>query len=126
MSRDTARARRASAARQGADPTVKEEVEAPAPLVREKVIKLQIPIEFAGEEYHQLTVRRLKAKDFRQLDMMEGGGQAAAIAMVALVCNVEDGVIDELDAVDYLTVQETIADFFPKELAAKLLSMGRT
>jgi hypothetical protein len=78
-------------------------------------LKLEFPVTFAGDRYEQLVVRRLKAKDFRQLDTLEGGGNAAAIAMAALICGVDEGVIDELDAIDYMRVQEAISDFFPKD-----------
>ena len=87
-----------------------------------KVLVLEFPVTFAGLEYTQLTVRRMKARDFRQLDVLEGGGNASAIAMAALICGVDEAVIDELDAVDYMRVQETINDFFPKALADKLQS----
>jgi hypothetical protein len=88
--------------------------------VASRVIVLEYPVTFAGEHYTQLTVRRLKAKDFRQLDTIDTGGNAAAIAMTALICGVDEAIIDELDAVDYLKVQEVIADFFPTALVAKL------
>jgi Phage tail assembly chaperone proteins, E, or 41 or 14 len=87
---------------------------------KSKTLALEYPVNFAGLDYTQLVVRRLKAKDFRQLDLIEGGGNAAAIAMAALICNVEEGVIDELDAADYVKLQEVIADFFPKAMADKL------
>jgi len=87
-----------------------------------KIITLEYPVTFAGELYPTLTVRRLKAKDFRQLDTIEGGGNAAAIAMASLICGVDEAIIDELDATDYLKVQEAIADFFPKALVDKLQS----
>lgn len=87
------------------------------------VMDLQVPVDFAGMHYDKLTIRRLKAKDFRVVDSLnrEGGGpNANAIAMSALVCNVDEGVIDELDAVDYIQLQEVIADFFPEALVDKL------
>jgi hypothetical protein len=90
-----------------------------------RVIKLDYPITFADMHYEELTVRRLKAKDFRQLDMVDQGqGNAAAIAITALICGVDEAIIDELDAVDYLKVQEVIADFFPTALVAKLQAKG--
>ena len=85
-----------------------------------KVITLKYPVEVFGEMYTSLTVRRLKARDFRQFDVLEGGQNAAAIAMAALVCGVDEGVIDELDASDYIAVQEAVADFFPQELVDKM------
>ena len=88
-----------------------------------QVVKLNYPVEVYGELYPTLTVRRMKAKDFRQLDtLQEMGGQAAAIAMVALICDADEAVIDELDASDYFAIQEVIAKFFPKALADKLMS----
>ena len=85
-----------------------------------RMIELEFPIEFAGEHYTHLKVRRLKAKHLRKLDLLEGGGQAVGIAMAALICDVDEGVIDELDMVDYLKVQEAIAAFFPKALVERL------
>jgi hypothetical protein len=85
-----------------------------------RVIKLEYPVDFAGEHYDRLTVRRLKARDFRAMDSVEAGGNAAAIAMTALICGVDEAIIDELDAVDYMKVQEAIADFFPSALVTKL------
>jgi hypothetical protein len=98
----------------------KPEVKPPAPKPRQTVIELEFPVTFAGQVFDRLTVRRIKAKDFRQLDVLEGGGNAAAIAMAALICNVDEAIIDELDAVDYVKVQEAIADFFPPALVDKL------
>jgi hypothetical protein len=89
-----------------------------------RTITLDFPVTFAGEYYGQLTVRRLKAKDFRKLDTISVGGNAAAIAMSALICNVDEAIIDELDATDYLKVQEVIADFFPSALVGKLQPKG--
>ena len=89
----------------------------------ERVIKLEFPVEFAGFTYETLTVRRLKARDFRIMDQASDdnqGGHAQAIAITALVCDVDEGVVDELDAGDYLRVQEAIADFFPPELVARM------
>lgn len=99
---------------------VKINVPGSVPPPKQRVIVLEYPVTFAGMDYHQLTVRRLKARDFRQLDVQEGGGNAAAIAMAALVCGVDEAIIDELDATDYIKVQEAIADFFPKALVDKL------
>ena len=91
------------------------------PMPEEKrVIELQYPVEFAGELYPTLTVRRLVAGDLRELDVVEGGGQAQGIAMAALICDVPEGVIDKLDLTDYFKVQEAVADFFPKALVDKL------
>lgn len=86
-----------------------------------RVVTLDYPVEWAGEIYGQLTVRRLKAKDFRRMDVV-GEGNAAALAMTALVCGVDEAIIDELDATDYLKVQAVIADFFPPALINKLSS----
>jgi len=85
-----------------------------------RTIVLEFPVTFAGQTFEKLTVRRLKAKDFRQLDTLSQGGNAAAIAMSALICGVDEAIIDELDATDYLKVQEVISDFFPSALVAKL------
>lgn len=87
---------------------------------RTRTIVLEWPVHFAGEDYETLSVRRIKAKDFRLMDTMEEGGNATAIAMAALICGVDEAIIDELDAVDYVKVQEAIADFFPKAMADKL------
>jgi tRNA G18 (ribose-2'-O)-methylase SpoU len=85
-----------------------------------RVVELEYPVDFAGEHYDKLTVRRLKAKDFRLLDGLTQAGNAGAIAMTALICNVDEAIVDELDAVDYMRVQEVIADFFPSALVGRL------
>ena len=92
----------------------------PSVPLTKKTIVLDYPVDFAGEHYTQLVVRRLKAKDFRQLDMTTEGGNAASIAMTALICGVDEAVIDELDAVDFLKIQEAVADFFPQALVDRL------
>lgn len=98
----------------------------PEPQQKKRVINLEYPVIWAGEDYGQLTVRRLKAKDFRVLDTIEGGGNAAAITMAALVCGVDEAIIDELDASDYFKLQEAIADFFPQALVAKFQAKPST
>ena len=92
----------------------------PANREKSKTIVLEFPVDFAGEHYPSLSIRRLKAKDFRMMDDIEGGGNATAIAMAALLCGVDEAIIDELDSVDYVRVQEAIADFFPQAMVGKL------
>jgi hypothetical protein len=88
-------------------------------LETQQVFKLEYPVTFAGVDYTQLIVRRLKAKDFRMADTIEGGPNAQAIAMAALICNVDEAVIDELDGDDYIKLQEMIKGFFQQGLGGK-------
>lgn len=88
----------------------------PAPL--RKTIMLEYPVEFAGETLTKVTMRRLKAKDFRAMDDIPEGN-AAAIALTALICGVDEAFVDEMDIADYLKIQADVADFFPKALADK-------
>ena len=107
-------------------PTHKPQPQEAAPpkpkLADSKTIVLDYPVTFAGMTTTQLNIRRLKAKDFKLLDTIPEGGNAAAIAMTALICGVDEAIIDELDAQDYLRVQEIVSDFFPSALVAKLQS----
>ena len=89
----------------------------------ERVIKLEFPVEFAGMTYDTLTVRRLKTRDLRVMDTERGEGMGhveAGIRVLALICDVDEAIIDELDMVDYIQVQTAVADFFPQELVASL------
>jgi hypothetical protein len=79
--------------------------------MRQKTIKLSEPVEFAGQTYAQLTLRKLKVKHMLEVNMDAKNPFEQFIAMAAASAAVDIGVIHELDMDDFLIVQETLEGF---------------
>jgi Phage tail assembly chaperone proteins, E, or 41 or 14 len=83
--------------------------------MRQKTLKLSEPVEFAGQQYTQLTFRKLKVKHMLEVNWEDSKSpmeQYAALA--AASCAVDLGVIHELDMDDWNRVQEILESFFQK------------
>lgn len=74
-------------------------------------IKLQYPVEVGGHEYTELRMRRCKVKD-RRLAGKQKTDEEREIALISNLCEVPPDVLDELDAVDYQKLVETLQGFF--------------
>jgi hypothetical protein len=74
-------------------------------------IPLQFPVTVDGQEYKSLTMRRCKVRD-RRLAAKQKTDEDKEITLIANLCEVPPGVIDELDAVDYAKLTETLQGFF--------------
>ena len=78
-------------------------------------ITLREPIKTAdGSTVKAVTLRRAKVKDLKKVDAAraEGGEMQAGIVMVACITGLPVETIEEMDAADFTTVSEKIADFF--------------
>lgn len=74
-------------------------------------IKLKHPVIVDGIEYATLNMRRCKVKD-RRLAAKQKTDEDKEITLIANLCEVPPGVIDELDTVDYSKLQEVLTGFF--------------
>jgi hypothetical protein len=59
-----------------------------------------------------VTLRRLKAKDLRALDRIDGKF-AQSLAVIAALSGLSTQIVDELDAEDVEGIGGLIGDFFP-------------
>lgn len=74
-------------------------------------IKLQYPVTVDGHEYAVLNMRRCKVKD-RRIAAKQKTDEDKEITLIANLCEVPPSVIDELDAMDYAKLTETLQGFF--------------
>ena len=80
-------------------------------------IKLKFPVVVDGQEYAELNMRRCKVKD-RRLAAQKKTPEDQEITLIANLCEVPPGVLDELDAVDYAALQEVLTGFFASATAS--------
>ncbi len=67
------------------------------------------------ERIEELSIRRLKAKDLREIDR-QPGKMAQSLALIAALTGQPVHVIDDLDVADIEGIGEIIGDFFPGSL----------
>lgn len=87
--------------------------------MKQKTIKLNEPVEFAGQTYTTLTFRKLKVKHMLDINWDEIKGpidQYAALASAS--SGVDLGVIHELEMEDFQKIQELLEGFFAKDVTA--------
>ena len=77
----------------------------------EKTIPLVVPVHFNDQVYREVSVRRLKGRDFLALQRLKGDEN---LGLLSLVCSVPADVLEELDAEDFITVSEAAQDFLPQ------------
>ena len=84
--------------------------------MKQKTVKLAEPVEWAGQTYTQLTMRKLKVKHMLEVDWSSSTNPIAHFAnLAAASAAVDVGVIHELDMEDFNKVQEIIESFFPQD-----------
>lgn len=74
-------------------------------------VTLKFPVTVDGHEYTVLNMRRCKVKD-RRLAAKQKTPEEQELTLIANLCEVPPGVLDELDAVDYAALQEVLTGFF--------------
>jgi hypothetical protein len=83
--------------------------------MRQKTIKLNEPVEFAGQQYTQLTFRKLKVKHMLEVNWEDAKSPIEQYAnLAAAASGVDLGVIHELDLDDWNKVQELLESFFQR------------
>jgi hypothetical protein len=91
--------------------------------MRQKTVKLNEPVEFAGQTYTQLILRKLKVKHMLEVSWEEGKSQIEQYAALAAAsAGVDVGVIHELDLDDWNVIQEILEGFFQKGETGKAQS----
>lgn len=79
-------------------------------------ITLAFPITVGGVTITEVEIGRPKTKHLRQMDQKRAGGASdmdQIVEMVRLLTGLTEEQIDELDAVDFTALSETVGDFFP-------------
>lgn len=87
----------------------------PAGFETEKTVPLSVPVEFNGTVYSEVSIRKLKGRDFIQLQKMTGDED---IALLTIVTALPAAVIEELDADDFVTLSEAAQSFLPRSFRA--------
>lgn len=75
-------------------------------------ILLNEPITAGGSVISELTLRRLKVRDYLAIDRLDGSDLAREVALTANLASVTKEAIEELDITDYVKVQEILKGFF--------------
>lgn len=71
---------------------------------------LEYPVEYNGEEFTELAIRRPKIRDMKKFDKIKDG-MSKSITMLADLADVPPGVIEEMDTADFNAASKVIADF---------------
>jgi len=74
-------------------------------------VKLKYPVTVEGSEYSELTMRRPKVRDMLSSDKLGGSDAEKEIRIFANLSEVSPSVVEELDMVDYQSLQETYQGF---------------
>ncbi|MEW8194210.1 MAG: phage tail assembly protein [Candidatus Thiodiazotropha sp.] len=74
-------------------------------------IELDYPVEFKGNKYTALTMRRPKVRDQLAADKVGVTQAERETALFGNLCDVPPGVIGELDMKDYGRLQERYESF---------------
>ena len=81
-----------------------------------QTIELKYPVESAGQNIDNLTMRRSKVKDRLIVAKMKSASdEEKEIRLFANLCEVQPSIIEELDESDYATLQKAYMDFFKSE-----------
>lgn len=82
--------------------------------MKQKTYKLKQPVEWAGQTYTQLTLRKIKVKHMLEIDLMTAGQNPIAqqATLMAASAGVDVGVIHEMDMDDFSAAQEVVESFF--------------
>lgn len=76
-------------------------------------LKLEFPVDYQSATIAELKVRRPKGKDMRFLPKGEPGVEDM-FPFFGLLCSVEEGVFDEMDAADLMKLGEVVEGFLAK------------
>lgn len=104
----------AAEARNAPKPVAKQVL--PAGFEAEKTLTLCVPVEFNGTVYTEVSIRKLKGRDFIALQKMAGDED---VALLAIVTGLPAVVIEELDADDFVTLSEAAQGFLPRSFRAE-------
>lgn len=76
-----------------------------------KTIQLEFPIQSEGTTLKEITIRALKARDLKIMEMSKGGEIAKTIDLIAHIAEIPTSSVEELYATDFLKVSEVVASF---------------
>jgi hypothetical protein len=77
-------------------------------------VSLTHAITAGGAKVQEITVRRPKVRDLRQIEALRSGSSEIdqGVSMVAVLSGLSPDEIDEMDAGDFARVSEIVAGFF--------------
>lgn len=77
---------------------------------REVTVPLAFPITAHGAEVHELTMRRLTAKDLRATSGVRDQ-ESRGLALIGRLCGIPDSSVDQLTDVDLEALGEVLGNF---------------
>lgn len=75
--------------------------------------QLQHPVTVNSTEYTELSAREPKVKDLRLFNNADKDPIGAMGKFIASICSIPPAVVDELNLVDFNTIQDWVQDFLP-------------
>lgn len=78
-------------------------------------IKLQTPLKVEGTEINEITIRVPKVRDLIASSRAKGDLMEQGLALVANLSEVSIEALEEMDARDYLNIQNWLKDFLSLE-----------
>lgn len=81
--------------------------------VETKTYDLKFPLAYDGKEYRNLTLSRLKGRDFENFALLSQMGVPHSVIFMSMITGMPIEVVQELDADDWLELAELIKDFIP-------------
>ncbi|CAG9000672.1 MAG: hypothetical protein CENE_02672 [Candidatus Celerinatantimonas neptuna] len=76
-----------------------------------KLLTLDYPVTVAGKDYKSLTFRRPRVRDNLIADKQNQADADKEVHLMALLAEVDRGVIEQLDMADYAAAQQIIVGF---------------
>ncbi|MCX4027946.1 phage tail assembly protein [Spartinivicinus marinus] len=76
-----------------------------------ELITLNYPIERNGEVINEVTLRRPKAKDLKNMEKRGGGEITQSIHMVADLTSLDIATVEELDGEDFQLISKKVEGF---------------
>ncbi len=78
-------------------------------------VPLQFPVEYQGQTYSELTMRRPKVRDQKHAAKASKDPAEQELRLLCNLCEVAPDVLDELDLGDYKALQDAFRGFFPED-----------
>ena len=87
------------------------ETEVEKSLALTQTVTLDFPIEVDGKQVKKMTMRRAKLRDRRLVSKQGGSAIDQEIRLFAILCDIPEDCLNEMDETDYLKLQEAYSDF---------------
>ncbi|WP_178306525.1 phage tail assembly protein [Vibrio algicola] len=90
--------------------------------VLKKDIKLAYPVALANKTVETLSMRRPTVRELLLMEKHQGDDLEKDLYMMGLLCEVDDALLHQLDAMDFIKLQECYKGFFMPEKESEISS----